>query len=363
MGNKSEKQPQVEVKKELKTTELKTLFGIIRARMRIHRDKKRQAIKSKMLEIRKLLEKNDIAKAKIKMEIIIKEEDTIAAYEILDGTCDILMERTQNIALSEYVPEDIRPYMDTFVWASKVVEVEEFMEVRKLITNKFGQVYISEADGNALQLVDPEVIRLLTIKQQSEHSIMARLKMLEEFQNESINPNAGNLPDAQFTVKFDSSFSQQDDFNPNNVVNQSYGAALGKTANNTPKFNQPTTNYQPNFNQPTTNYQPNFNQPSFNQSNTNNQPNFNQPSFNQPNVSSNQQNISGMNNSDYPLYPNANYSYGDPRYNVSTDQGNLTKAPDNQGFNPNFNEGSYPDFFGNNDKKNNFDDDFFPSTQ
>ena len=175
------------------------------------------------------LKQNNLDIAKAKMESIIRLEDTITVYDILGPLCEILKERITYLCEAQEVPPDIKAQLDTIIYASSRIDVDDLFTLRNLVQRKFGTYYIEAADQNKDGLVNINVVEKLRIKPPVDAFLTIRLKQLckekkinYEFPEE-IAPDFGSGMDNQFGE------GQQ---NPYAMGNNPYGPGPGMGNNN-----------------------------------------------------------------------------------------------------------------------------------
>ena len=178
MGNDLLGKKEVPVKKVPTAIEVKTYIMVAKNKLTLYRNKKVNAIKMKRKEIGKCLRENNLDVAKAKMESVIREEDTITVYDILGPICEILKEKVTYLLSNCECPPDLRAALDTVIYASTRIEVEEFHKLRELVMLKYGEAYINKADSNADKLVNVNLIEKLKVKPAADAFINIRLKQL-----------------------------------------------------------------------------------------------------------------------------------------------------------------------------------------
>jgi len=179
MGNQTPKeQPQ-----KMNPVELQTHVMVVQTKLNLNRNKKVELIKRKRKEIAACLEDNSLDIAKAKMDSIIKEEDYITVFDILGPLCEILKEKISYLLFAEKCPDDLRATLDTIIYASTRLEIEELHKIRGIVKSKYGELYITKANSNADSLVNVNVVEKLKIKQAADPYIVARLKQLVKEDN------------------------------------------------------------------------------------------------------------------------------------------------------------------------------------
>ena len=126
----------------------------------------------------KCLKENNLDVAKAKMDSLIREEDYITVYDIIVPLLEILKERVTYIIANNECPPDLRAQLDSIIYASTRLEVEELVIIRDLIMRRYGAAYIEKADNNADRLVNINLVEKLKIKPASDAFLTIRLKQL-----------------------------------------------------------------------------------------------------------------------------------------------------------------------------------------
>ena len=177
MGNDNKK-GKAPVAPPVRPIEIKTYVMSCQAKMSLYRNKKVYEIKKKKDEAIAALKQNNLDIAKAKMESIIRLEDTITVYDILGPLCEILKERITYLCEAQEVPADIKAQLDTIIYASSRIDVDDLYQLRSLVQRKYGAYYIEAADQNKDGLVNINVVEKLKIKPPVDAFLTIRLKQL-----------------------------------------------------------------------------------------------------------------------------------------------------------------------------------------
>lgn len=232
MGNE---QPSAPKPKALNPSELQTYLMVTQVKLNQGRNKKIALIKKKEGEIIKHLNENNLDIAKAKMESLIREEDFITVYDILGPLCEILKEKVTYIMTSKECPSDLRASMDTLIYSSTRLEIEELHFIREFIKQKYTNIYVDKANSNIDKLVNMNVVEKLTVKPASEAELINRLKAICERENIEFS-----FPQLNNPLVIDANMnSGSNAFIPNmpNIPNNNYN-----------NYNNPNNNNNMNFN-------------------------------------------------------------------------------------------------------------------
>ena len=178
MGNDQNKKNVKSAPKIPTQMEVKTYIMVAKNKLTLYRNKKVDVIKKKRLEIGKCLKENNLDVAKAKMDSLIREEDIITCYDILGPILEILKEKVTYLMTSRECPPDLRAPLDTVIFASTRLEVEEMHKLRELIMLKYGNMYVTSADSNKDGLVNVNLVEKLRVKPAADAFITIRLKQL-----------------------------------------------------------------------------------------------------------------------------------------------------------------------------------------
>ena len=228
MGNGSEKSKAPATLPPIKPIEIKAYVMACQSKMSLFRNKKVYEIKKKKDEAILGLKQNNLDIAKAKMESIIRSEDMITVYDILGPLCEILKERITYLCEASEVPIDIKPQLDTIIYASTRVDIEELLQLRTLVQRKFGNYYIQAAEQNKDGTVNINVVEKLRIKPPVDAFIIIRLKQLckEKKVNYDFPEELAPSFDQNFTNQFGGNEIGGNPYeygNPNNMGNNPYG--------------------------------------------------------------------------------------------------------------------------------------------
>ena len=171
MGTKQEKQEKMPTPSEIKTT-----IMTVQSKINEFRNEKLEIKKKKKFEIISCLEEKNLNVSKLKMDGLIRQENYIEVCDILNHLLEILSERVFYILTSTECPCDLRAPLDSIIYASIRLEVEELLQLRDLILKKYGRYYIEKAENNADHLVNVILKVKLGLNVCSDIYLIIRLK-------------------------------------------------------------------------------------------------------------------------------------------------------------------------------------------
>ncbi|CAH8322273.1 unnamed protein product [Eruca vesicaria subsp. sativa] len=148
--------------RSFKPAKCKITLQMAASRLKILKNKKDTQIKQLRRELAHLLESGQTQTALIRVEHVVREEKTVAAYELVGIYCELIVIRLGVIDSQKTCPNDLKEAVASVLYASKrLSDVTELADVVKHFSAKYGKDFVSAAVG--LQQ-DSGVSRLLVDK-------------------------------------------------------------------------------------------------------------------------------------------------------------------------------------------------------
>ncbi|KAL7494253.1 hypothetical protein ACHAWT_002964 [Skeletonema menzelii] len=165
-----------------KANKLKTNLKMAVSRFTIASNKKSALMKQQIREIAKLLAEDPPKeeKARIRAEALIRDDDTVEAYEILQLSCELLSERINLITQSKECPADMLSTVATIIWASSIVDIPELIEVRKQLRYKFGAAFDEMAMRNVDGILNERVTSKLSVQPPAAYRVQTYLEKISD---------------------------------------------------------------------------------------------------------------------------------------------------------------------------------------
>ena len=368
-------------KPKITIKDLSSLLNVMQLKTQQSKTKKVHDTLKKKGEIVDLLKNNNMEMAMAKMDSILRNDDFIAAYDILIPLIEILKEKCTYIVSNDECPAEIRPQLDTVLYAARRIEIEEYMKFKDKIQLKYGEAYIIKADNNSDKLVNENLVEKLGVKIYKEEVKKMRLRYLAKEKNINIkntelvpggdwevdiqgmnynkNPyesiisnNQTTLPTKSFVEKYsgnqnqgdgfprDEGFPMQQNYPSFNQGNQGPKNPFGSySQGNQGQNNQFSPSYSQN-NQGQNNQFPNYSQN--NQGQNNQFPNYSQNNQGQNNQFPNySQNNQGQNNQ-FPNYSQNNQAQNNSSMSNQNNNNIPPSSINNENNNNNTNNNSIP---------------------
>lgn len=161
----------------------KTLLKLTIPRIKLLRNRREIQLKNMRKDIAKLLENGQEATARIRVEHIIREENMMAAQEILELFCELITVRLPIIEQQKECPLDLKEAISSICFAApRCADLPELMQVQMLFAGKYGKEFAAAASELLPDCgVNRQVIELLSVRAPSSET---KLKLLKEIAEE-----------------------------------------------------------------------------------------------------------------------------------------------------------------------------------
>lgn len=135
-------------------------------RLQIASNKKTALMKQQMREIASLLAESPPKeeKARIRAEALIRDDNIVEAYEILQLNCELLAERIKYITSEKNCPDDLKGCISTLVWSSARVDIVEFKTIRQQFRSRYGKKWDTAAVENSNGDVNERILARLSVQ-------------------------------------------------------------------------------------------------------------------------------------------------------------------------------------------------------
>ncbi|XP_019087775.1 PREDICTED: uncharacterized protein LOC104721920 isoform X2 [Camelina sativa] len=132
--------------RSFKPAKCKTALQMAASRLKILKNKKDTQIKQLRRELAQLLESGQTQTAQIRVEHVVREEKTVAAYELVGIYCELLVARLGVIDSQKTCPNDLKEAVASVLYASqRLTDVSELSDIVKHFTAKYGKDFVSAA--------------------------------------------------------------------------------------------------------------------------------------------------------------------------------------------------------------------------
>ncbi|BBN04957.1 vacuolar protein sorting-associated protein IST1 [Marchantia polymorpha subsp. ruderalis] len=162
-----------------KATKCKTLLRLAMSRIKLLRNKRDISVKQMRKDIAQLLQTGQEPSARIRVEHIAREQNIMAAYDILELFCELIIVRLPIIEAQKVCPADLKEAISSVIFASpRCADLPELLQIRTLFTTKYGKEFVAAAAELRPECgVNRRIIEKLSVRAPPGE---AKLKLLKE---------------------------------------------------------------------------------------------------------------------------------------------------------------------------------------
>ncbi|XP_011010805.1 PREDICTED: uncharacterized protein LOC105115575 [Populus euphratica] len=132
--------------RSFKPAKCKTSLKLASSRIKLLKNKREAQVKHLKRELAQLLDAGQDRTARIRVEHVVREEKTLAAYELIEIYCELIVARLPIIESQKNCPIDLKEAVSSVIFASpRCADVPELMDIRKHLTAKYGKEFVSAA--------------------------------------------------------------------------------------------------------------------------------------------------------------------------------------------------------------------------
>ncbi|KAK1308911.1 hypothetical protein QJS10_CPA09g00471 [Acorus calamus] len=166
-----------------KASKCKTLLKLTLPRIKLLRNRRETQVKQMRRDIANLLQNGQEATARIRVEHIIREENMMAAQEILELFCELVAVRIPIIETQRECPLDLKEAISSICFAApRCADLPELQQVLMLFATKYGKEFVTAATELMPDCgVNRQIIELLSIRAPPAE---IKLKLLKEIAEE-----------------------------------------------------------------------------------------------------------------------------------------------------------------------------------
>ncbi|XAR55832.1 hypothetical protein NMG60_11036044 [Bertholletia excelsa] len=161
------------------SSKVKPLLNLSISRLAVLKNQRQARSSLAGSDVVQLLTLGEQNRALIRVEHVIKEQNMLDAFVMIEGYCNLLAERTSLIQQEKVCPEELKEAVASLIYASsRCGDFPEIKDLRAIFASRFGK----EFEARALELrnncgVSPKMIQKLSTRPPSAE---IRLKVLRE---------------------------------------------------------------------------------------------------------------------------------------------------------------------------------------
>jgi len=155
------------------TLKVKSKMASNRIKMKLKKKENELNLAKKNIAV--LLHNKKSQSARIKVEGIIREENTMQVMEWLEMMCDLVHQRVNLITNEKAPPEDLMETMCSILYCSERIEIPELMEISKQFGGKYGKEWIRCNSENRSGFVAKKIVNALSSKPPTMEAVQKKL--------------------------------------------------------------------------------------------------------------------------------------------------------------------------------------------
>ncbi|KAG9443134.1 hypothetical protein H6P81_018988 [Aristolochia fimbriata] len=132
--------------KSFNSSKCKTAAKMATSRIKLLRNKRQTLVMQMRRDVAMLLESGQEATARIRVEHVIREQNIMAAYEIVELFCELLVVRLPIIAKQRACPADLKEGISSLIFAApRCSDIPELTQIRDIFEKKYGKDFVTAA--------------------------------------------------------------------------------------------------------------------------------------------------------------------------------------------------------------------------
>nr|KYP41748.1 IST1-like protein [Cajanus cajan] len=132
--------------RSFKPAKCKTALKLAVSRIKLLKNKREAQVKQLRRELAQLLQSGQDQTARIRVEHVVREEKTMAAYDLVEIYCELIAARLPMIESQKNCPIDLKEAVSSVIFATpRCSDIPELVDVKKHMTSKYGKEFVSAA--------------------------------------------------------------------------------------------------------------------------------------------------------------------------------------------------------------------------
>ncbi|XP_062111166.1 uncharacterized protein LOC133822742 [Humulus lupulus] len=168
----------------IKTSKFKPLVSLAISRLAVLKNQRQVRCSQARSDVVQLLQQGHHERAILRAEHVIKEQNMLDVYDMIEGYCNLLIERIHLIEHERVCPEELREAASGLLYAaSRCGDFPELQEIRGVLTSHFGK----EFTARAVELRNNCGVNLTLIQKLStrQPTLESRMKVVKEIAAEN----------------------------------------------------------------------------------------------------------------------------------------------------------------------------------
>ncbi|KAL7149331.1 hypothetical protein ABFS83_05G032600 [Erythranthe nasuta] len=152
--------------RSFKTSKLKSTAALAVSRLSVLKNQRQARCSVVRSDVVEFLKTSNHDRALLRVEQVMKEQNMLDVFVVLEGYCHLLIERVNLFEHEKVCPEELREAVSTLIFAStRCGEFPELQEIRAIFASRFGKEFASRAVELRNHCgVNPKIIQKLSTR-------------------------------------------------------------------------------------------------------------------------------------------------------------------------------------------------------
>ncbi|CAA0818612.1 Regulator of Vps4 activity in the MVB pathway protein [Striga hermonthica] len=172
------------LRRSFKTSKFKATVAMAVSRLAVLRNQRHARCSIARSDVVEFLKNNSHERALLRVEQVIKEQNMLDVFVLVEGYCHLLVERVHLFEQQKVCPEELKEAVSTLIYvASRCGEFPELQQIRSIFASHFGRDFAARAVELRNNCgVNPKIIQKLSTRMPSLES---KMKVLKEIASEN----------------------------------------------------------------------------------------------------------------------------------------------------------------------------------
>ncbi|CAA0818613.1 Regulator of Vps4 activity in the MVB pathway protein [Striga hermonthica] len=134
------------LRRSFKTSKFKATVAMAVSRLAVLRNQRHARCSIARSDVVEFLKNNSHERAILRVEQVIKEQNMLDVFVLVEGYCHLLVERVHLFEQQKVCPEELKEAVSTLIYvASRCGEFPELQHIRSIFASRFGRDFAARA--------------------------------------------------------------------------------------------------------------------------------------------------------------------------------------------------------------------------
>ncbi|KDP29391.1 hypothetical protein JCGZ_18312 [Jatropha curcas] len=133
-------------RRNFKNSKFKALTNLANSRLSVFKNQRQVRCNQARSDVLQLLQQGNHERALLRVDNVIKEQNMLDVYIMLEGYCNLLVERVHLIAQDRVCPDELKEAVSSLLYAStRCGDFPELQEIRAVLASWYGKEFAARA--------------------------------------------------------------------------------------------------------------------------------------------------------------------------------------------------------------------------